>query len=176
MRYLRLKHISFIGYIKSFHMKKVMAMGTFDLIHRGHKYFLREAKKKGDYLIVLVARDKTVWQVKGKTPLCPEKCRRDAVASLGIADKVVLGSLKDKYATFKKERPNIICLGYDQEIFVDKLRDKLKEMRLTTKIVRLKSYKPHLYKSSKLKRSLKVCAMKNYIYPTGKKRLHGRVK
>ncbi|WP_290898688.1 adenylyltransferase/cytidyltransferase family protein, partial [Ferroglobus sp.] len=39
-------------------MRKVVATGTFDIIHPGHIRFLEEAKKLGDYLVVIVAREK----------------------------------------------------------------------------------------------------------------------
>jgi len=38
--------------------KKVMVFGTFDIFHPGHRSFLNQAKKYGNYLIVVVARDK----------------------------------------------------------------------------------------------------------------------
>ncbi|KKR72063.1 MAG: FAD synthase [Candidatus Roizmanbacteria bacterium GW2011_GWB1_40_7] len=34
-------------------MKKVLVGGCFDLIHYGHIVFLKEARKQGDYLIVV---------------------------------------------------------------------------------------------------------------------------
>ena len=49
-------------------MKTVMCAGTFDTIHPGHLYFLSEAKKYGDKLIVVVARDETSEKMKGKKP------------------------------------------------------------------------------------------------------------
>ena len=47
-------------------MKKVMCAGTFDIVHKGHIYFLEQAKKFGDYLVVVVARDSTSEKNKGK--------------------------------------------------------------------------------------------------------------
>ena len=40
-------------------MVRVMATGVFDILHLGHLYFLREARKLGDELVVVVATDKT---------------------------------------------------------------------------------------------------------------------
>ena len=47
-------------------MKKVILFGTFDIFHKGHKNFLEQAQEFGDYLIVVIARDKTVKKIKGK--------------------------------------------------------------------------------------------------------------
>jgi cytidyltransferase-like protein len=34
------------------------------VVHKGHKYYLKEAKKYGDILITIVARDSTIEKVK----------------------------------------------------------------------------------------------------------------
>lgn len=39
-------------------MKRVLAHGTFDIIHYGHLNYLENAKALGDYLVVLVTSDK----------------------------------------------------------------------------------------------------------------------
>jgi FAD synthetase len=44
--------------------KTVMTFGTFDRLHPGHEYYLSEARKYGDCLITVVARDKTVVDIK----------------------------------------------------------------------------------------------------------------
>lgn len=73
----------------------------------------------------------------------------------GLADKVVLGSLGDKYVIIEKYKPDVIALGYDQNIFVSELKKKLKEFGLDkTRLVRLKSYYPKKYKSSLFKINL----------------------
>lgn len=138
-------------------MNKVMVFGTFDLFHPGHKNFLRQAKKYGGYLIVVVARDKTVEDIKNQRPRNQETKRVKILKNSKLADKVVLGCLHDKYAVIKMYKPDIICLGYDQKFFVDKLTDKINEYKLKIKIIRLKAHKPEIYKSSKLRkiRSLK---------------------
>lgn len=136
-------------------VKTVMAFGTFDFLHPGHKYFLRQAKKHGDYLITIIARDNTVKKLKGKLPHQTEEQRLRAILGLNLADKAVLGDRGiNKYAVIKKYRPEIICLGYDQTYFVDGLKDKIKEFRLNTKIIRLKSFQAHKYKTSILKKYL----------------------
>lgn len=134
-------------------MKTVMAFGTFDLLHPGHISFLNQTKKYGE-LIVIIARDKTVRRLKGKLPIHSEKQRLEAIKGLKLAARVILGSLTDKYAAIKKYQPDIIALGYDQTYFTEKLKPELKKLKLTTKIIRLKSYQPHKFKTSIIKKTI----------------------
>ena len=92
---------------------RVMATGVFDLLHPGHLYFLTEAKKLGDELVVVVARDQTARRLK-HDPYVPEQLRREMVAALKPVDRAVLGSTTDIYETVVAEKPNLIALGYDQ--------------------------------------------------------------
>lgn len=128
-------------------MKKVIVFGTFDLIHPGHVHLLKEAKEYGDFLVVVVARDSTVCEVKGKLPTNKEDERVKNVEKLNIADKVMLGCLDDKYKVIADEKPDIIALGYDQKVFVGQLTDVIDD---NVQIVRISPYMPDLYKSSKL--------------------------
>ncbi|PJB16843.1 FAD synthase, partial [Candidatus Falkowbacteria bacterium CG_4_9_14_3_um_filter_38_19] len=129
-------------------MTKVMVFGTFDIFHPGHVNFLRQARKYGDYLIVIIARDKTVLNIKKSLPRYQEKKRLAEIIKSNLTDKAVLGSLRDKYQVVKKYQPAVICLGYDQKNFINQLAEKLKQFKLKTKIVRLKPYRPKIYKSS----------------------------
>jgi FAD synthetase len=92
---------------------RVMATGVFDLLHPGHVFFLTEARKLGDELVVVVARDQTARRLK-REPYVPEHIRREMVEALKPVDRAVLGSATDIYETVINERPNIIALGYDQ--------------------------------------------------------------
>lgn len=130
---------------------KVMAFGTFDFFHAGHDYLLREAKKLGNYLIVVIARDRTVQLVKGATPENNEKARLQVVKNHPTVDKAVLGELEDKYSAIKKYHPQIIVLGYDQYVFTQQIKPTLIKNRINAKIVRLPAYRPEIYKSSLIK-------------------------
>ncbi len=131
--------------------KTVMVFGSFDVLHKGHLDFFRQAKQKGDYLIVVLARDKTIKEVKNNHPKHNEKFRKHTICQSDIVDKAVLGSLKNRYEALKKYSPDVICLGYDQRVDLKELKNKIKEFDLETKIYRLKSFHPEIYKSSKLK-------------------------
>lgn len=125
-----------------------MAFGTFDIYHPGHESYLRQAKKLGDYLVVVVARDRTVAIIKKQETRNKEQRRKKILKESGLADEVVLGDLKNKYAVIEKYRPEVIALGYDQKVDLVELEGKLKEFEINAKIVRLKSFKPEIYKSS----------------------------
>ena len=131
-------------------MQKVLIFGTYDIIHPGHLNFFNQARKHGK-LTIIISRDKTVKAVKGRFPLNNETKRLANLKSINITENILLGNITNKYAIIKKLKPDVICIGYDQTSFTDKLKQKIKEFNLTTKIIRLKPYKEKEYKSSKLK-------------------------
>ncbi len=131
-------------------MKTVMCAGTFDIIHPGHLYYLSEAMKYGDRLVVVVARDETSERIKGKKPLHNEKKRLEQVRTLEIVNEAVLGKSKNIFDIIQNIKPDVICLGYDQKVQKQKLEEELKKRNITAEVVRIGSYMPHLYKSSKL--------------------------
>lgn len=135
-------------------MKRVLVFGTFDIFHEGHRDFFRQARKYGDFLCAVVARDATVVEVKGIPPQNDEQIRLATLKNSGLVDEVMLGSLDDKYEVIKKYAPDVICLGYDQKFFIENLRNKLDGFDLeNTEIVKLKSHHPERFKSSKLRRA-----------------------
>lgn len=129
-------------------MHKVIVFGTFDILHPGHLHLFKEARQYGDFLVVVVARDTTVCEVKGRKPQNNEDVRLKNVSDLNLADKVRLGCLGDKYQAISEEKPDVIALGYDQRAFVDKLEDVIEDY---VQIVRLNPYFPEKYKSSLLR-------------------------
>jgi FAD synthetase len=133
-------------------MKKVIAFGTFDIFHPGHISNLKQARKLGDYLVVVVARDHNTLKQKGQLPRNSEKKRSAAIRKAKIADKVILGSKTNNYfQTLRTYKIDLIALGYDQRPTIPQLKKALKKHRLAkVEIKRLKSYNPNKYKSSKL--------------------------
>lgn len=130
-------------------MTKVMVFGTFDILHPGHLFLLNEAKKMGDSLTVVIAKDKTVTAVKNIISQNDERARLKNLSDLNIADKVILGNPGDKYRVIKDEAPDIIALGYDQSAFTADLEKTFPEI----KIVRLPPYREDIYKSSKFRKN-----------------------
>jgi len=113
-----------------------MATGVFDLLHPGHVFFLTEAKKLGDELVVVVARDQTARRLK-REPYVPEHIRREMVESLKPVDRAVLGSATDIYETVLNERPNIIVLGFDQVWNEREVEEECARRGVPVKVVRV---------------------------------------
>jgi len=132
-------------------MTTVMCFGSFDILHPGHIFFLKRAKSLGDKLVVVIARDSTIKEVKGITPKYNERQRQEHIRDLKIADKVMLGYETDKYEVIEEINPDVIALGYDQDGFADNLKEEMEKRKMAPKIVRLTSYKEEHYKSSKLR-------------------------
>lgn len=135
-------------------MKTVMVFGTFDILHAGHISLLKQAKKMGEKLVVVVARDTTATSVKGSAPLHNEKERMAMLRELRVVDAIQLGDKVDRYKVIKAVRPDVIALGYDQTAFVSGLREKIKEFGLKTKVRRLKPFHPDRNKSTLLRAHL----------------------
>jgi FAD synthetase len=121
-------------------MVKVMATGTFDLLHLGHIYFLKEAKKLGDKLSVVVATDTTVRRLKHE-PVNPEEIRLNLIKELKIVDEAYLGHEDDMYEIVEEIEPDIIALGFDQLHDEKKIKNDLEKRKINVKVVRLAEFK-----------------------------------
>ncbi|MBN1940819.1 MAG: FAD synthase [Candidatus Diapherotrites archaeon] len=132
-------------------MKKVMVFGTFDVIHRGHLRYLREAKKFGDYLIVVVSRDINALKIKGKKPVHNEQERLNSVQGLPMVAKAVLGDVEPRsWLVIKKHRPVVIALGYDQLKTEASLMKQLKTLEWNPRVVRIKGLNPRKYNTTRI--------------------------
>ncbi len=119
-------------------IRRVVATGTFDLLHPGHIYYLEESKKLGDELWVIVARD---MNVKHKPrPIIPEDQRLAMIASLRPVDHAILGDKTDMFRPIEEIRPAVITIGFNQLFDEEKLRIQLTTRNLTPEIVRIGKY------------------------------------
>ena len=116
-------------------MTRVVATGTFDLLHPGHIYYLEESGKLGDELFVIVARDANV---KHKPrPVIPEEQRRCMVAALRVVDHAVLGDPADMFRPIREIRPDVITIGFNQHFDTEVLVRQLTEQSLGARVVRI---------------------------------------
>ncbi len=130
-------------------IKVVFTGGVYDIIHPGHIFALSSAKKLGDVLVVVVARDKNVEKNKGHSPLNNETQRLELVQALKFVDAAILGSERDTFETVMKVMPDIIALGYDQKHDENELEREAKKRGLSLKFFRLRTKMPDI-KSSKI--------------------------
>ncbi|MDA7492195.1 FAD synthase [Candidatus Poseidonia sp.] len=109
-------------------MKRVLAVGVFDLLHAGHLHYLEQAKSLGDHLTVVVAHDDTVRRRKHE-PVTSQDFRRRMVAGLKPVDDVVVGNPPDVpiFDILPAIKPDVIALGYDQEHAESHIRSSLAE-------------------------------------------------
>ncbi len=119
-----------------------MVFGTFDDLHPGHIYLLSEALKRGD-MNVVVARDSNVLKIKGHTPLQNENMRVEAIQKEFPDATVMLGHESDFLTRLREVKPDLILLGYDQQ-----LPPGVAEADLGATIERLDAFEPHIHKSS----------------------------
>ena len=131
-------------------MKTVMCFGTFDLLHLGHLHYFQQAKKYGDYLIVVIARDKTK-QMQKKGIIFSEKERLELVKNLRAVDEAVLGYPDNHFRIIEEKKPDVIFLGYDHKINEKELAMKLKERGLKPEIKRAKPFQLGKHKSTLLR-------------------------
>ena len=110
-------------------MKRVMAVGVFDLLHAGHLHYLEQAKALGDHLTVVVAHDDTVRKRKHE-PVTGQDLRRRMVEGLKPVDDSIIGNPPNVpiFDILPVVNPDIIALGYDQEHAVEKIKSQLLEL------------------------------------------------
>lgn len=131
-----------------------MVFGTFDMIHKGHEDFFRQARALADepYLIVSIARDTAAEKHRGVFPHRTENERLALIAKHPLVDKSVLGDENGFINHIARANPDIIALGYDQNgEYVENLERELSAAGLFLKIVRLKPFEPDTFKTSKLR-------------------------
>ena len=110
-------------------MKRVMAVGVFDLLHAGHLHYLEQAKSQGGHLTVVIAHDDTVRKRKHE-PVTNHDLRRRMVEGLKPVDQAVIGNPPEVpiFDILPEVKPDIIALGYDQEHAEDSIKNKLNQL------------------------------------------------
>jgi len=98
-------------------MKTVVASGYFDPLHIGHIRYLREAKKLGDKLIVILNNDEQAKLKKGMSFMLVNE-REEILKSLEFVDEVVISIDEDLSVckTLEMLKPDIFAKGGDRTI------------------------------------------------------------
>lgn len=95
--------------------KIVLVGGCFDILHLGHIRFLKEAKKLGNILIILLESDEKIKRIKGEgRPVNSQKARAKMLSALKDVDSVILlpeiMEDKDYDDLVKKIKPDYIAV------------------------------------------------------------------
>lgn len=116
-------------------MTRVVATGTFDILHPGHIYYLEESRRLGDELQVIVARDVNVRHKP--RPVIHEDQRLAMVRALRVVDHARLGDTADIFRPILEIGPDIITLGYNQYFSDDALKTALRKRGIDAEVVRI---------------------------------------
>ncbi len=94
----------------------VFTNGCFDILHKGHVRYLRQAKELGDILVVGLNSDNSVRRLKPGRPINPEDDRAEVLSSLEMVDYVVIFEEDTPYEMIRFLRPHILVKGGDWKV------------------------------------------------------------
>jgi FAD synthetase len=121
-------------------MTRVIAQGTFDVLHPGHLHYLREAAGIGEELYVIVARRENVTHKD--PPVLPGRQRRDVVDALEMVEEALVGHPDDIFVPVERIDPDVIVLGHDQHHDEDAIADQLDQRGIDCEVRRASRYEP----------------------------------
>jgi D-beta-D-heptose 7-phosphate kinase / D-beta-D-heptose 1-phosphate adenosyltransferase len=104
----------FVEDAKSKSKKIVMTNGCFDILHAGHVKYLSEARKLGDYLIILLNDDASITRLKGSSrPINSLENRLKILAALRVVDGVIVFSDETPEQLYATLLPDVLVKGSD---------------------------------------------------------------
>lgn len=113
-------HMDLVSIVKGLQFQGkvvVFTTGTFDLLHVGHLRCLRDAKSRGDFLILGVHSDRQVRRYKNPhLPIIPEKERVELLESIDCVDYLTLYHDESAEKLLLKLKPNIFAMGTDHKV------------------------------------------------------------
>jgi D-beta-D-heptose 7-phosphate kinase/D-beta-D-heptose 1-phosphate adenosyltransferase len=99
----------------------VFTNGCFDLLHRGHIYYLARARELGDLLVIGLNSDASVSRLKGPgRPVNREQARAEVLGALAMVDHIIIFEEDTPLTLISEIRPDILVKGgdYDREQIV----------------------------------------------------------
>ena len=100
----------------TFRINKTMVFtnGCFDVLHRGHIYYLSRARELGDLLVVGLNTDGSVSKLKGPgRPVNDQQARAEVLGALAFVDYIILFSEETPLKLISTLKPDILIKGGD---------------------------------------------------------------
>jgi rfaE bifunctional protein nucleotidyltransferase chain/domain len=95
----------------------VFTNGCFDVLHRGHVYYLSKAREMGDVLVVGLNSDASVSKLKGEgRPVNNQNARAEVLGALGMVDYIIIFDEDTPLVLIKRVEPNLLVKGGDYKI------------------------------------------------------------
>lgn len=92
----------------------VFTNGGFEILHVGHVRSLRDARSRGDLLVIAVNSDASIRRSKGKgRPVVPEAERVEVLCALDCVDLVTVFDEPTVDALLRRVRPTVHAKGTD---------------------------------------------------------------
>lgn len=97
--------------------KIVFTNGCFDIIHKGHIYYLSKARDLGSKLILGLNTDASIKRLKGENrPIKEEESRALTIASFEFIDLVILFDEDTPLNVISTLLPDVLVKGSDYQI------------------------------------------------------------
>ncbi|MFA7676906.1 MAG: adenylyltransferase/cytidyltransferase family protein [Candidatus Omnitrophota bacterium] len=137
--------LKLIDSFKAQKKKIVFTNGCFDILHPGHLSLLRQAKSKGDVLVVGMNSDSSVRKIKGSSrPIFNQNHRSQILEAIEVVDYVLIFNGDTPYREIAKLKPDVLAKGGDwakneivgADIAKKVIRIKLKPGYSTTGIIK----------------------------------------
>lgn len=119
--------------------RRVVAQGTFDILHPGHVHYLREAARLGELHVIIARRENVTHKPK---PIVPDEQRRRMVEALDPVTEAHLGHREDIFVPIERIQPDLIVLGYDQHHDADGIRAALEARGIDCAVERASAREP----------------------------------
>jgi len=95
----------------------VFTNGCFDLLHRGHIYYLSKAREMGDFLVIGLNSDDSVRRLKGPgRPINDQQARAEVLGALGFVDRIIIFKEDTPLQLIRALRPDLLIKGGDYQV------------------------------------------------------------
>jgi len=95
----------------------VFTNGCFDLLHRGHVYYLSRAREWGNLLVLGLNSDDSVTRLKGPgRPVNDQQARAEVLAGLVFVDYIVVFTEDTPLKLISTLRPDVLVKGGDYNV------------------------------------------------------------